>query len=100
MNIKGYSTAGGIVSGDALVLVIVTSSQSSTLIGGLYISAKSLKVRNKVMQPITITVGQANVGGATAGALALTVTNNVQIENKLFWYDYNIWRYYPYNTLQ
>ena len=84
MNIKGYSTAGGIVSGDALVLVIVTSSQSSTLIGGLYISAKSLKVRNKVMQPITITVGQANVGGATAGALALTVTNNVQIENKLF----------------
>ena len=84
MNIKGYSTAGGIVSGDALVLVIVTSSQSSTLIGGLYISAKSLKVRNKVMQPIAITVGQANVGGATAGALALTVTNNVQIENKLF----------------
>ena len=84
MNIKGYSTAGGIVSGDALVLVIVTSSQSSTLIGGLYISAKSLKVRNKVMQPIMITVGQANVGGATAGALALTVTNNVRIENKLF----------------
>ncbi|MDO5813400.1 MAG: hypothetical protein Q4Q31_09940, partial [Bacillota bacterium] len=84
IHVKGYSTAGGIASGDALVLVIMTSSQSSTLIGGLYISAKSLKVTNKVMQPISITVGQANVGIYTAGALALTVTNEIQIENKLF----------------
>ena len=82
--INGIASNGGIISGDAIVLLVNAKGSSTVYVGGNSCQIKTINAINNVQQPVTISLRTDNYGAYQGGMMVVNVTSQSNINNFVY----------------